>query len=120
MSVTRPVAVITILAVIAMPVLFDITVDPVFRLPRDVQQPDPGQEARFESCMQARDREIHHRAFDTIDNPDVQKEYISSRRERAAEDCRAEFPRQMITVHEPLQFNLVDVEPRFGKKLSYQ
>lgn len=98
---------------------FEVRFEPVFRLPRDVERPDPAQERRYEACFEERDAGIHERAFQTIDNPDVQREYINARRERARAACREQFPQRMATVREPFRFNLVDLEPRIGCDLSF-
>ncbi len=74
---------------------------------------DPEVEAAYAACYAARDDEIHATAFGTIDNPDVQKEFITSSRARAAAECRALHPQSMITVEEPARFDLVDLAPRF-------
>ncbi len=63
----------------------------------EVQVPDPAIEARYEACYAEKDHEIHSRAFATIDNPDVQREYITANRAIAREECRAEFPRTLIS-----------------------
>lgn len=107
------------LLVVVVFLLFDVSFDPVLRLPAEVEKPDPAREALFAACLEARDREIHRRAFATIDNPDVQREYITAHRETAREDCRREFPVRTTTVREPFRFNLIDLEPRFGR-LSYE
>ena len=98
-------------AIIAFLVLFDVQLE--FSLPRETRQADPGQEARYAACYAARDREIHDLAFGTIDNPDVQKLYITNNRALAAEDCRQRFPEKSVTVKEPLRFKLTEVRFRF-------
>ena len=80
---------------------------------RESRIADPAIEAQYEACYAARDDEIHATAFGTIDNPDVQKEYITSNRARAAAECRALHPESIMTVVEPARFNLVDLAPRF-------
>lgn len=77
------------------------------------QVPDPAIEAAYQSCYQARDDEIHATAFGTIDNPDVQKEYITSQRTIAARECREDHPLSMVIVETPGRFNIVDLSPRF-------
>lgn len=95
-----------------LPAFFKISVNPVFELPADVQVPDPEQQARYEACFAERDRQIHKQAFDTIDNPDVQREFISMQRDRARTDCREHYPEAMITIRKPFRFNILDFEPR--------
>ena len=100
----------TLIAVFA---LFEVRFNPEFSLPVERNQPDAVQEARFDACYAERDKEIHDVAFGTIDNPDVQKLYISNNRADAAKDCRQQFPEQLVTVKEPLRFNIVDLTFRF-------
>lgn len=104
---------IVIIALIAVFALFEVRLDFRFSLPAGREQPDPAQEARFETCYDQRDSEIHETAFGTIDNPDVQKLYIINHRKAAAEQCRAAYPEQLITVSEPLTINLVDLRFRY-------
>lgn len=94
--------------------LFDVTPRFEFALPREVAEPDPAREAEFDACFAARDDAIHEEAFGTIDNPDVQREFISMRREEAERDCRERFPARTVMVSEPFRFNLVDVRFRFA------
>jgi len=93
--------------------LFEVDFRFELALPKSVEMPDPAVEARYEQCYAERDHEIHATAFGTIDNPEVQKEFINSGRAKAARECRALHPQSLITVEEPLRFNLVDLEPRF-------
>ena len=77
------------------------------------EMPDPAQEKAFASCYLMKDEEIHATAFGTIDNPDVQKEYISSNREIARRECREQHPRVMVPADQKSGFNLIDLQPRF-------
>ena len=54
--------------------------------------PASEQEKRFQTCVAERDREIHRRVFSTIDNPDVQREYLSTQKEIAIGECRLQYP----------------------------
>ena len=93
--------------------LYDV--DPVFdvALPGEARVPDPVVEEAYARCYQARDDEIHATAFGTIDNPDVQKEFISANRARAARECRELHPEVLVIVQQPARFDLVDLKPRF-------
>ena len=82
-------------------------------LPQSTRVPDPAVEEDYARCYRERDEKIHATAFGTIDNPDVQKEFISSNRERAARECRELHPEVMVTVPKPARFNLFDISPRF-------
>jgi hypothetical protein len=115
MSAQTRAATIVVFALIVTLACFDVTLRPQFHLAREVSRPDPAQEARYLDCISNEDSEIHHRAFDTIDNPDVQREFISMQRERAELECRGEFPEQMITMHEPFHFNVVELRSRFRR-----
>ena len=93
--------------------LYDLRLNFVFLLPDEVEQPDPAQEALYAECYQARDNLIHDTAFTTIDNPDVQKEFINTSRARAARECRDEYPQQLVTVRQPFRLNILDLHPRY-------
>lgn len=111
-SIKAGIAVLSLAALLSA-ALFEVHFKLDMALPRDVELPDPAIEAEFDACYRARDSEIHSTAFGTIDNPDVQKEFINTRRADAVRECRALYPQKMITVSEPLRFDLVDLEPRF-------
>ena len=101
-------------ALLATAVLFfEISINIEFALPGKRTVADLEQEARYEACYATRDDEIHTTAFGTIDNPDVQKEFITSNRAIAVRDCREQYPEQTMTEKTPFRFNLVDLEPRF-------
>jgi hypothetical protein len=87
--------------------IFDIV------LPAETESPDPEVEMAFTSCYQLKDDQIHATAFGTIDNPDVQKEFISSSQARAAAECRAAHPERILIIEQPGRLNLVDLTPRF-------
>jgi len=104
---------IVFLALLVLIVLFQISVNVEFSLPGEKRELDPVQEARYTACYAERDREIHARAFGTIDNPDVQKLYISNNRAEAVAECRRQVPEHWITTAEPMRFNLIDLRFRF-------
>jgi len=93
-------------AVTVLLVLFEVSVSP----PTIRGVVDPVAEARYAACYQEKDDVIHDTAFGTIDNPDVQKEFIISSRARAAAECRALFPESITAVEEPGGISLL---PRF-------
>ena len=97
--------------VVVLLVLFDVQLD--FALPAETERVDADQERRYAECYAARDEEIHNVAFRTIDNPDVQKLYITNNRALAAEECRERFPETTVTVSEPFRFRVTDVCFRF-------
>jgi hypothetical protein len=102
-----------IAALIIVLLLFEVSLDLQFSLPGEEKQPDFEQEALFAACYEKRDAEIHRIAFGTIDNPDVQKEFINTNRERATANCRRSFPATETIVTTPLRMNLLDFEPRY-------
>ncbi|RLA36802.1 MAG: hypothetical protein DRR15_03815 [Gammaproteobacteria bacterium] len=93
--------------------LYDVQLDPDFSLPGEIEQTDAAQEALYMQCYELRDEQIHDTAFATIDNPDVQKEFINTSRARAASECRDEYPQQLVTVRRPFRLNLVDLHARY-------
>ena len=99
----------TLLAVFA---LYEVRFDFDFELSGERQVPDPEIEKAYQACYQAKDDDIHGIAFGTIDNPDVQKEYISSNQAVAARECRELHPKKMLTERTPVSINLVEFEPR--------
>lgn len=104
---------IGIAALVVLFLLFEVRPDVQFSLPHEARHIDVDQEARYAACYAERDKEIHLIAFSTIDNPDVQKLYITNNRDQAAKECRLQFPARWTTVDEPFRFNLVDLRFRF-------
>lgn len=100
-------------ALVATLVFFEVDVNIRFAMPRDAEEADPQQEARYEQCMEDQDRIVHGETFAAIDNPDVQREVLARRMGEAEALCRSEFPRRTITVQRPFEFNIVDLERRF-------
>ncbi len=96
-------------------VLFDIDLDLQFSLPREVVELDAQQEMRHVHCVDLRDAEIHRVAFATIDNPDVQREYLSTEKDKAKVICRREFPHDQTTSKQPFRFNVVDLKFRYSE-----
>lgn len=112
----RIIAILVTLAFAAALALFEVRLRPEFSLPREVEKPDPAQEARYERCVDARTDEATRRAFEAADNPDVQSLMIRMQQKEAVDRCRREYPERRIRVSEPLRFNLVDVSFRFGEE----
>jgi hypothetical protein len=100
-------------SLVAVIVLFEVSVNVEFSMPRDMTRADPEREVRYQACFEEKDAEIHRIAFATIDNPDVQKEFINTNRAAARGDCRQAYPMQMETIKEPFRINLIDLQPRF-------
>lgn len=94
--------------------LFDVSVAPRWQLPGEVRLPDAEQEARYSACFDEADQRIHETAFGTIDNPDVQREFIATQRDKARAACRRQFPERFTTQSLPFEFNLVDLEFRYS------
>ena len=104
---------ILILASIVTFVLFEVNFVFEFDENKMNEMPDPASEQAFDRCYLLKDDEIHATAFGTIDNPDVQKEFISSNREIARRECREQHPRVMVPADQKSGFNLIDLQPRF-------
>lgn len=98
-----------LLTVLLSAVLFEIDIPP--STPAEIA--DPAMEAQYHACYQAKDDEIHATAFGTIDNPDVQKEFITTNRARAAAECRALHPETLIAVDAGAEIRFVKLTPRF-------
>ena len=96
--------------------LFEVRLRPEFSLPREVETPDPAQEALYRRCVEARTDEATRRAFEAADNPDVQSLMIRMQQKEAIERCRREYPERRLTASEPLRVNLVDLSFRFGEE----
>jgi len=101
------------LALIATVALFDVTIDPRFRLPGTETRIDPEQEARYTACYEEKERRFHEETFERVDNPDVQRELLYRQSQEAKASCREEFPERTIEVELPLDINVVDLEWRF-------
>jgi len=79
---------------------------------REIQQLDAAQEARFDACVEQKDDLVHAEVFGDVDNPDVQREMLMTRKEQLVRTCRDEFPESRVTVEEPFRFNLLDIKFR--------
>ena len=104
---------LVVLAIVVVLIFFDVSFPLELAPSYEARVPDPAVEAEYERCYRERDQAMHEVAFGTIDNPDVQKEFISTNRERIARECRELVPERFITVQEPARINLVDMKPRF-------
>jgi hypothetical protein len=93
--------------------LYDVQLDPEFSLPGDIEQMDFAQEALYIQCYESRDEKLHDTAFATIDNPDVQKEFINTNRAIAASECRDEYPQQLVIVRQQFRLNLIELHARY-------
>jgi hypothetical protein len=109
----RRIIVFAIAAALLMVTLFEVrfVFDVSSASKREV--PDPATEEAFTACYEERDEEIHETAFGTIDNPDVQREFITAERAAARRACRERFPAATTVIEEPARFNIVDLTPRF-------
>lgn len=93
--------------------LYEVQPDFVFSLPGETEQIDATQEALYAQCYGLRDKQLHDIAFATIDNPDVQKEFINTSRARATDECREKFPQHLVTVRQPLVVKILAIKPRY-------
>jgi hypothetical protein len=112
MSIRRTTALL-ISVIVTISIFFEVTFPLDIASSYESEAPDPAIEAQYTGCYREKDQEMHRDVFSRVDNPDVQKELISSNRERIARECRELFPEHLITVQEPARFNLVDLKPRF-------
>lgn len=94
-------------------VFFEVSIDPQFALPTEIETPDPAQEARFTVCFEMGDATIHERAFATIDNPDVQREFITAERAKASAACRETYPELLQAEQLPLRIKLLELRYRY-------
>jgi hypothetical protein len=104
---------IFVLGAIAVVVLFDFDWVLDCGQSNGHEVPDPAVEELYENCYAIKDDAMHRQAFGTIDNPDVQREFISANRAVIAAECRGEFLQQLISVESDTSLNLIDVHPRF-------
>ena len=104
---------IFVFGAIAVVVLFDVDWILDFGQSNEYEVPAPAVEAFYENCYAIKDDAMHRQAFGTIDNPDVQREFISANRAVIAAECRAEFPQQLISVEIDTSPNLINLHPRF-------
>ena len=93
--------------------LYDVQIKFAFSLPGEIEQLDSARETLYRQCFESRDKQIHDTAFGTIDNPDVQKEFINTSRADAANECRDKYPQQRITVPQEFHLNIIDLHARY-------
>lgn len=93
--------------------LYDVQINFVFLLPGEIEQPDLAQDALYKQCYESRDKQIHDTAFGTIDNPDVQKEFINTSRADAASECRDQYPQQWVAIQQEFHLNIIDMRARY-------
>jgi len=93
--------------------LYDVQINFVFSLPGEIEQLDSAQEALYMQCFESRDKQIHDTAFGTIDNPDVQKEFINTSRADAVSECRDKYPQQWVTISQAFHLNIIDLRARY-------
>ena len=82
-------------------------------LPSTIKIADEAQELLYLDCIKNEDRIIHQETFSLIDNPDVQREVLITKKEHAARNCRAKFPLFYKSKDQAFQFNLIDFEYRY-------
>ncbi len=102
-------AVVTVVVI----ALYDVQINFVFSLPGEIEQADLAQDALYKQCFASRDKQIHDTAFSTIDNPDVQKEFINTSRADATSECRDKFPQQWVTIQKAFHLKIIDLRARY-------
>ena len=93
--------------------IYDMQIEFAFSLPGEIEQLDSAQETLYMQCFESRDKRIHDTAFGTIDNPDVQKEFINTSRADAASECRDQYPQQWVTIPQAFHLNIIDLRARY-------
>ena len=104
---------IVVAALLLLLIFFEVSIDFQFSMPQEVEVVDTVQEAQYQACVDGRDAEIHEIAFSTIDNPDVQREFLSTHKDKAKVACRLEYPERTTTAMQSFRFRLVELEYRF-------
>jgi hypothetical protein len=94
-------------------VFYEVSLPLEWAVVEHVQMPDPDTEAVYRRCYAEKDEAMHQAVFGAIDNPDVQKEMISTNRDRIASECRQRYPDKMITVERDVESNLIELKSRF-------
>ena len=94
-------------------ITFDVDFRPEFSMSQDVLVRDVQRENEFSQCVEELDRQIHADTFGSIDNPDVQREILMTRKERAVVQCRERYPELQVTIGEPFRFNIIDLAFRY-------
>lgn len=102
-----------LVAVLLIPVLFELQWNPQFALPRKVPRVDEVQEARYRECVNEQVDEATREALSAADNPDVQSLMIRMRQKEVLAECRLRHPARMVDFDEPLRINLLDLRWRF-------
>lgn len=111
----KKIAVLPAIILLIVLLLFDVRLDFQFSMPREVVELDAAVETRYTQCVELRDKEIHRVVFATIDNPDVQREYLATQKDKAKAECRSKFPAHEITVQQPFRFKLLELKFRYAK-----
>jgi hypothetical protein len=103
-------AVVLAVALLLLFLFFEVRFDFQVSMPREIVELDSEQENRYIRCVEERDAEIHRIAFATIDNPDVQREYLATQKDEAKLVCRSEFPMKKNTKKQSFRVKLVDLK----------
>lgn len=109
----KNVAAVLAVALLLLFLFFEVRFDFQISMPREIVELDAEQEARYLRCVEERDADIHRTAFATIDNPDVQKEYLAAQKVEAQLVCRVDFPAIRTTSSQSFRIKVVDLEYRF-------
>jgi hypothetical protein len=102
-----------LMALLLVPVLFEVRWNPQFAMPRTVARADEVQETRYQQCVTAQVDEATRQALAAADNPDVQSLMIRMRQKEVLADCRLQHPEHLVEVDQPLRINLLDFRWRF-------
>ena len=112
MRISAAIAIAAVVAVLLFCLMFEVTVDPVFSMPQEVQAPDPRQEALYTACINEIRQRALEEAYAETDNPDVHSTQIRIAESEATVECRKRHPQEFITISVPFELNLFDVRMR--------
>ena len=92
---------------------FEIETNVRFAFPKKIEILDSSQELIYLKCVEARDKIIHAQTFSSIDNPDVQREVLSARKNQALAECRGLHPAKMVEINQSFEVNIFDFKYRY-------
>ena len=103
-----------LLSIVIIGVLFfEIETNVRFAFPKKIEILDSSQELIYLKCVEARDKIIHAQTFSSIDNPDVQREVLSARKNQALAECRGLHPAKMVEINQAFEVNIFDLKYRY-------
>ena len=101
------------LVIIIGTIFFETEVNIFVTLPKKIEKSDLDQENLFLECVNAKDKIIHAQTFSSIDNPDVQREVLSAKKNQALLECRDIYPVKMTVINQSFEINIFDFKYRY-------